>query len=738
MSAGLPAVVQRAHAPVASGVTNRPISVAMTSQHSLRALFDPRAVAVIGASPDLGKPGGRSLSILRAFGFPGAIYPINGRYKEIGGLPCFPDLATLPGPIDLAIVLVPAKAVPEYVRAAGAAGARAAVICTSGFAEAGAEGRALQDELVAAANAYGMAILGPNGLGMVDLHHNLAATFSTAFAESMATKAGPIAFLSQSGAMGAAVFFIAQNEGIGIGKFLSTGNEAVQDFSDYLSYLGSDPDVSVIMGYMEGIRDGRRFVEAARAARAAGKHVAILKVGQSEAGGRAAQSHTGALVGSAQVFDAAFRRAGIVAVPDVRTLVDLGVALPGRWPTRGRRVGIVSSSGGAGVMMTDRCASSGLTVAPLAAQTQRALADVLPPFVGMANPVDYGPVYGDPEAIRRCIMTVGADPAVDLVLFFLGLSPGMAGTIEPLLAKAQEDLGKPILATWLGGPAAGLAALRERGVAAFDDPSRTVSVAVALAQTAAPPPTLAATPPDAARARNTQAALRAFMAAGRASLTEREVKDLLRPYGLALVEEVFVRDAGEAAAQAHRWSVPLAVKAEAPALVHKSDAGAVRLNVAPPDVAQALAEVIAAAARVVGVHEVRGAVLQPMVEPGLEILAGLRHDPQFGPTITVGLGGVTSEVLGDVSTELAPIDRALARDMLERLRSARLLAAFRGAPARDVEALAAALVGLSQFACDAGAMIGELDLNPIIVHAQGRGCTVVDGAAILGSDSAKR
>ncbi len=710
----------------------------MSQKKSLHALFNPASVAVVGATPDVGKPGGRSLAFLKKFGYRGKIFPINAKYPVIDGLTCYADLAALPEPVDLVILLVPAKAVPDYLRASGAAGARAAVVCTSGFAEAGAAGASLQAELVRAADEFNIAVLGPNCLGMMDLHSGLTATFTTALEAEFTPAAGPVAFVSQSGAMGAAVFAMAQYEGIGIGKFISTGNEAVLDFTDFVEYLSDDPNVSLILGYVEGVRGGRRFIAAARRARAAGKTVALLKVGKSAAGELAARSHTGALSGSAKVYEAAFRRAGVLSVDHVRSLLDLAVALPGQKRAAGRRVGIVSMSGGAGVMMADASVAGGLEVAPLTQSTQDALAKVLPDFVGRANPVDYGPVYGDPNAIEACVELTGSDPNVDMVLVFMGLSPGMAGVVDPHLVRAQERCGKPLILAWMGGPAHGITALRKAGIATFDDPSRAVEMAILLARAggAVAGPDVPLQAEQTPRAVATQAALRASIVAGQAALSEREVKALMAGYGIPVVPEVLATTVDEAVAAGLRFGNdrPLAVKAEAPELIHKSDAGAVRLRVAPSEAGQAFSEVVAAAARVVGAANVRGALIQPMARPGLEVLAGLRYDPQFGATITVGMGGLTSEVLADVVTEVAPIDHALAHSMLQRLRSAPLFGAFRGAVPRDSEALAGVLVALSQFAMDCGPLLAELDLNPVIVHDVGAGCTVVDGAAVLGVD----
>lgn len=705
----------------------------MMDKRAIKALFDPASVAVVGATDDLGKPGGRCLAFLQRYGYRGRIYPINPKYETIRDLPCFADLKSLPGPVEMVVLLVPAKSVPRYLREAAAAGAKAAVVCSSGFAEAGEDGVRLQDDLVRAASESGMAVLGPNSLGMLDLHHNLVASFSTGLQTESAPKAGPIAFVSQSGAIGAVVYALAQADGIGFGKFLSTGNEAVLDFGHYLDYFASDPDVALVLGYIEGIRRGRPFIDAARRAHAAGKTVAVLKVGQSEAGVKAARSHTGALVGSAKVYDAAFRRAGVLQVGDVRTLLDLAVAIPGRCRARGRRVGIVSMSGGAGVMMADKCTAAGLEMVGFDPATHAALAKVLPDFAGMSNPVDFGFVYGDPNAVEGCVNAVAMDPNVDIVLVFIGLSPNMAGVLEHRIAGAQDRSGKPIFTAWLGGPLAGINRLRELGVAAYDDPARAVEVAAEVARAAAALPGCGAPEagPGGARADATRGALQAFRAAGTATLTEREVKSLLAPYGIPVTAEVLATSAAEALAAARRFDCPVAVKTEAPELLHKSDGGAVKLNVAPADAGAAFEAVTQAAAKAVGRAGVRGAVIQPMAPAGLEILAGLRFDPQFGPTITVGLGGVMSEVLADVATELAPIDRAIAHGMLDRLRTARLLGAFRGTPPRDREALVSALVALADFAMDAGDLLAELDLNPVIALAEGKGCVVVDGAAVL-------
>lgn len=697
-------------------------------------LFSPRTVAIVGARPELTKPGGRCLAFLKRYGFRGRIFPVNPRYEEIDGMRCFPTLAALPESPDLVMLIVPAATVIEHLDNAAHVGARAAVVFSSGFAEAGVEGQALQDRLIEAAGRLGIAVLGPNCLGLINLQAGLIASFTSALVGEVELDSGPAALVSQSGAMGMAVFTLAQREGLGVGKFLSTGNEAVLGLTDFVEYLSTDADTSLILGYVEGLRDGRRFVDVARGARRAGKAVGLLKVGRSEVGELAARSHTGALSGSDKVYEAAFRRAGVLSADTVQDLVDLIVVSPGARRAEHRGVGIVSMSGGAGVMMADACSVVGLDVATLTQGTLGALAQLLPSYATFTNPVDFGAIYDDLDKSLACVEVVAKDPGVAQVLMFIGMSPSLLGVVEERLARIQASVGKPLIVAWLAGPPDGLRALRAAGVAAFDDPTRAVRAAAALAEFGRPLGGLDVViegESDSDVGRATREQLRAFTSAGRTTLSEREVKALLASYNMPVIQEFLASSAAEAIRVAGQFKRLLAIKAEAPDLLHKSDSGAVCLNVSPDSVAVAYHKVMQAAANVVGEDGVRGVLIQPMALPGVEVLAGVRFDPQFGPTITVGLGGVTSEVLADATTELAPIDLDTARSMVARLKGAPLLGAFRGAPPKDVEALAMALVALSNFAVDAGSLVSELDLNPIIVHEVGQGCTLVDGAALL-------
>ena len=693
----------------------------------LTSLFAPRSIAVVGASPDLGKPGGRCLAYLSQVGYSGRVYPINPRYEEIAGLRAYGSIEALPEPADLAVFIIPAAAVPDAIAAAGRRRVRSAVVCSSGFGEAGPDGTALERRLAEAAAAADIALLGPNCLGYFDARHGIAATFSTALQLDAAAPAGRIALVSQSGALGAGIFSVGRLAHAGLGLFVSTGNETCLGVADVVGYLAHDPGVSTMLVYIEGMRDGRAFVEAARAARDNGKRVVAIKVGRTAAGVRASQSHTGALAGANEVWDAAFRRCGTLVAEDMQHLLDVGVALDA-WPAAvGPRVGVVSMSGGAAAVMADRAAQAGLELPLLSEETRASLAHVLPAFAGTANPVDYGAVYGDPDAIEQTIRTVAAAPEVDIVALFVGLTPAYVGRLESRLASVAADMKKPLLVAWLGAPGTCLAELRSHGIPAYDDPSRMIDAAAALAFAARPmPPNL---PVQASADSAARAGLEELRNAGHANVPEGKMKALLARAGLPVVREEPAATPAEARQLAAEMGASVAVKVDAEGLLHKSDIGGVVLDVGVEEVEDAFARVVAAGAA--AGHEVRGALVSQMAKPGLELIVGARWDEQFGPTVMVGAGGITAEVLGDVRVELAPVTVDQSREMLRSLRIAPLLEGYRGERPRDLVAAAEVVAAISRLAAEAGELLAELDLNPIVVYPEGEGCLILDAAAVL-------
>lgn len=714
-----------------SAAGSRSFTAAVSEPASLSVLFEPDTVAVAGASPDLRKPGGRCLAFLKQFGYGGRLYPINPRYAEIGGDTCYPALGAIPDRVDLLVLVVPAKAVPGYVLEAAQRSVRAIIVCSSGFSETGADGVALEDEVRTVACGAGMALVGVNSLGLLDLNSNLAATFTTALQHDTELRPGPVAFVSQSGAMGAAIFSLAQSEGIPTGRFVSTGNETVLDFSDYVEYLSAKDDVSVILGYIEGLDDGRRLVSCARNAREHGKVVAVLKSGTSDAGREAARSHTGAITGSAEVYEAAFRRAGVLSASSPRELLDTAIAVAAEPRAGGDRVGIVSMSGGAGVMIADRCGEVGLRVPPLSDATRARLTEVLPAYAGMRNPVDLGGVYSDPAAVEACVRIVIEDAHADMVIVFIGLSPLMAGEIEARLHRVREAAEKPLIVAWLAGPSASVAELGRLGVPAYEDPIRAVNAAAQMWAAARPLGSWVERPSGSERADAARALLLECARSGPV-MNEREVKDLLCRYDVPVVDERFARTPEEAVAAAREFGGRVVVKGEAVGLVHKSDHGAVCLGVEPSEAGEAFVAVTAALrAAGITIADITGAVVQPMVPSGLELLVGVKHDAQFGPIVAVGLGGTENEAIKDVVVELAPVSPAQAGAMLDRLRGRILLDAFRGRAPRDRGAVTDLISKVATFGLEAGSLLRELDLNPVTVFEDGAGCRVLDGAAIV-------
>jgi acyl-CoA synthetase (NDP forming) len=702
------------------------VTAASAARTGLDALFAPRSVAVLGASPDLGKPGGRCVAFLRDFGYPGEIYPVNPRHAEIAGLRAFPTMADLPEPVDLVIVLIDAEQVPRAVEQAALAGARSALVCSSGFREIGPRGAALERELAEVAARHGIRVMGPNSLGYIDVAARLPATFSTALQYEGKLRPGPVVLVSQSGAMGAAIFGVGQMDtDLGVGAFFSTGNEAALSFGEVLDYVSADNRFRVLLGYVEGLTEGRELVETIRRARTAGKDVCLLKVGRSEAGRVAARSHTGALAGDDAAWNAALDRAGAIRAFSPQELLDVGIALNTGLRPRGKRVGIVSMSGGAGVLLSDYAVEQGLEVAALQASTLESIRASLPELPSVGNPLDFGPAYTDPDAIRTSVRLMAEAAETDMVVVFLGLSPNLAGTIEADLAAIATAAGKPLILAWLGGPETGRRTAQRLGIPTYPDPIRAMRAAAALCHSARG---LAANP----RTRGAAAGgiVGGWHHAGRAELTERETKQLLAAYGIPVVMERFAASREEASAIAADLGGRLVVKAEAPTLWHKSDAGAVVLDVGPGDVAHSFDRVVAAA-RAAGAA-VNGVVIQRLAPPGgVELLIGARWDDQFGTLIVVGAGGVTSDVARDVRVDLAPVDVSRARELISGLRIAPILGRFRGRAALDVDAAADALAALSRLASEAGRLLAELDVNPLIVYERGSGCLALDAAALL-------
>ena len=681
--------------------------------------FKPRSVAVIGASGTPGSVGCILMRNLLASPFGGVVYPVNPKRAAVQGVHCYPDLEAVPGPVDLAVIATPAAAVPGVVADCAARGVPAAVVISAGFAELGAEGRALEARVREAARGR-LRLIGPNCLGVI----RPPAALNASFATSMAAP-GRVALLSQSGAICTAILDWAREKHVGFSSFVSVGSMLDVDFADLIDYLADDPATGSILLYMESVGDVRKFLSAARGA-ARAKPIIVVKAGRHEAGARAAASHTGALAGSDAVFDAAFRRAGVLRVATIPDLFDMAEILALQPPPRGPALALVTNAGGPGVMATDALMTEGGELAALGPATLAALDAGLPPFWSRANPVD---ILGDatPDRYRLAVGACLKDPAVQGVLVLLTpqAMTDPTGTAR-VLAPLARDAGKPLLACWMGGSAVrpGREVLGGAGVPTFDAPESAVRAFLHMVQYRRNQELLYETPealpedwrPDSGRAR---AVLAAARAAGRRLLTEAEAKDVLAAYGLPVVPTVPCRTADEAVAAAGRLGYPVVLKLLSTTVTHKSDVGGVRLDLADAAAVRAAYAAVEAGAReAAGPTAFEGVTVQPMVrDRGLELIVGSSVDRQFGPVILFGAGGVLVEVLKDQALALPPLNRALARRLMERTR---LYPALKGVRGRRgcLEALETLLVRFSQLVIDFPEL-EEVDVNPLLAGAEG-------------------
>jgi acetyltransferase len=700
----------------------------MERNDPLHSLFEPRHLAVIGASRTPGKVGHLVVSNLLSSGYQGEIFPVNPYGGKILGLPVFQSIANLPFGPDLAVVCVPRSGVIASLEALAAKGGRAVIVISAGFREVGGQGYYLEEEAVAVCRRHGMILLGPNCLGLVNTAKGLNATFAAGNPEK-----GNIAFFSQSGALCIAILDAALGKGIGFSKFVSLGNKAMLDETDMLRALKDDQDTKVILGYLENISDGQAFLRAAQEATAV-KPVIMIKSGTTAAGARAASSHTGAMAGSEDACRALFAQAGVIRVRGVADLFNLALAFATQPLPEGPNLCVVTNSGGPGILAADAADRSKLTMAPLGGQTVERLQTFLPRHAALYNPVD---IIGDADAARfaKALEVVVADPMVNMVLALLTPTPAVDVEAVARVVTDQAALsGKPMVACFMGEARVAKAReiLRLGHVPCYDYPEQAVAALDALHRHAEwkkrPPPVEICYMSNKYMAQDVLAKAKAK---GYTELTEFIAQDVLKAYGLPVPKTILARTSDEAAQAAKAIGYPVALKIASPQISHKSDIGGVVVGIEGEEaLRRTFLAVTNRAKRANKEAYILGCLVQAMASPDAkEVFAGFKRDPQYGPLVLFGLGGVYVEVLRDVSCRLAPLSLMDVGEMVREIKSYPILRGVRGEPPVDFRAIEDVLLTLSQIAMDFPE-IEECDFNPIMASPDG--ALVVDARFTLG------
>lgn len=699
----------------------------------LHSMFNPTAVAVVGASEGTEKIGGKVLSTLMNHGFKGRIYPINPSKPQIAGLQAYPNVRAMPDGVDLALIAIPAPMVPDCVQDCADRGVRAVVIFSSGFRDAGEAGELLESQLKAIQKKTGIRISGPNAEGFFNIKASVAATFSPAINidKGQPDSTDKIDIISQSGGLGFAFFNKGRRSDLNFGHIVSVGNQVDLEISEYLEYMIEQPATRVLMMYVESLKNPQRFLKAAERAADLGKPIVIVKVGRSKAGQRAAQSHTGAIAGSAEVADAVFSHHGIVMADDQDRLLDTAAGFARHPLPQGNRVAIVSASGGTAVWLADACEAAGLELPQIDAERQARITEFIPAYGSADNPVDITAQGVDGYAKSLAILADA--PYVDAIILAATFAHERRLVNEgKAIAEIARRINKPVfLYSYTLPSEKSLAMMRDLGLHCYTSLQGCVQALshmwqyqrfqIARQQCRAPERS----------GENIPSGVTELLAQPGASLCEFDAKRLLSLYEIEIPQEALAQSAEEAVRQAQLLGYPVALKLQSPDIAHKTEAGAVRLSLHTDEqVSQAFAELCANGLRYKPDAQVRGVLVCTMANPGLELMAGVVNDPDFGPMVMTGLGGIHVEVLKDVAMVPAPLTQTAAKSMLQRLRGYRLLEGVRGQAPRDIEAVTQLLVKLSHLAWDARDRLAEFDVNPIFVHEEGKGLTVVDALGI--------
>ncbi|SAK91236.1 acetate--CoA ligase family protein [Caballeronia ptereochthonis] len=698
-------------------------------------LVAPHSIAIVGASNDPKSISGQPLRFLLQHGYRSVLYPVNPKYAAIEGVECHPDIVSLPRTPDLALILVAARRVPDMLRECGRKGIRYAIVYGSGFAEAGEAGAALQRECADVAGEFGIRVIGPNCQGVVSTGANVYAGFGAPFGVDY--RAGGLSLISQSGGFGCALLLMADELGIGLRHFITTGNEADVSLLDLVDACIDDDETSLIAAYIEGLKDARRLVGVATRALDAGKPLLAWKVGNTADGAKAAASHTANLGGASALYRTAFRQAGVIEVNDVADLGDYAKAFEAKRLPRGNRIAVVTLSGGAGILITDACCERGMSVPPLSPATLDALRPIVPAFASLANPVDLtAGILAEPQIFTDALQIIADDPGIDSIAIMAAAASGdVALAMAEAIVRVHRATDKPLMLAWNARRDMASEAYRvieAAGVPLYATPVRCGRAFAVLSDYAQARRTRAAARAERAPASDRLRAgtARALIAQGPADLTEHAAQRLLAHYDIGTPKSALAKTRDEACAFARTSGFPLVVKVQSPDIPHKTEAGAVRVGIRDEAMlASAFDEIVANARRHVPGARIDGVLVQEEISDAVEMIVGIDDDPSFGPAVMCGLGGIYAEVLKDVAWRLAPVTRGQAHEMIRELRAFAMLDGARGKPRCDVDALADAIVAVSAMALDLAPELKEFDINPLFVLPAGNGVRAGDAFA---------
>jgi acetyltransferase len=694
---------------------------------SLRPFFEATGVAVIGASANPRKLSHGILKNLIDYGYKGGIYPVNPGSDDILGQKCYADVEAVPDPVDLAVIILPAPATPEALEACGKRGIKAVVIISGGFKETGSDGQELEAQCLKIAADYQMRLIGPNCVGLVNLHNGLNTTFISGLPD-----VGGIGFLSQSGAVCGGVVDLVQGKKVGFSHFLSLGNEADVTETDIIEYLADDPKTTVIAAYVEQIRDGRRFLEVAREV-SRKKPIVLLKAGRTSAGARAVSSHTGSLAGSYSAYQAAFKQAGVIEVNTVAELFDVSMCLDFQPLPAGKRAVILTNAGGPAALASDALSANGIFLEDLETETSEALRQHLNPAAQVGNPVDMlgGAEPADYEmAVRQLILDKNVDIVIPMLVPQSLVNP--AGVAQAIV-DASKDSTRPVLTCIMGDISVNEARLVLHGnrMPMFVHPESMGRVLKAMLDYAE------------WRSQKTEAVVplkdidrsavdKVLRSPGAPKVFgEAETRPILAAYGIPMIKGGMASNPVVAAKLADEIGFPVVMKIASPQILHKSDVGGIYLNLQnETEVMAAYERMFIEIGRKMPDAKLEGVMIEQMAGSGQEVIVGMRRDAGFGPLLMFGLGGVYVELFKDVSFRVAPISQKEALEMIAETGAGKLLKGFRGQPASDLDAVVSCIQRIGQLALDFPE-IAEVEVNPLLVHPQGQGALVLDGRIIL-------